>query len=204
MEQCLHDGHQECRRGALAADVTDTEEQLLVTDKIVIEVAAYGAGRFQQTFQLQSVDIQLALGQHTLLYLTGHVQLSVNALLLGIHLLQLVQVLGGTPHNQSGKDKTQNHGQHQHQAHGAQPSEYLAVFQDVDEYPVRISAHVSIEDVIGVTFLTVHHEVVLLVFLYRLKLLALSGLHLFQNLPEQRGVFARQDVVAAGNQKALR
>ena len=193
-EQRVYDPHQHGCCRSLAADVADAEEQLLVADIVVIEVAADLTGGFQHSLQLQALDAQLALWQHALLYLTGHAQLAVDAFLLGIHLLQPLQVLRRTPHNQSGKDETQDNRQHQHHAHHAQSAEDFVVVQHIDEHPVGISAHRRVEDMILMTILALHHEVVFLVLVFFQQ---------WQHLSEQRRVLARQQVVFARYQKTL-
>ena len=44
--------HYHSRWCSLATDVTDTEEQFFVTDKVVIEVASHFTCRFQETSHL--------------------------------------------------------------------------------------------------------------------------------------------------------
>ena len=92
--------HHHGRRDALATDITNTEEQFLITDKIVVQVTTHLAGRHQRTIyfhflrQLSIIHHQLSIftGQHALLYLAGHMQFRTDAVFLGIHLMQTFQI----------------------------------------------------------------------------------------------------------------
>ena len=96
----MNDSHQHGRRCTLAADIADAEEQLLVADEVVIEVAAYLTGRHQRSADIHIVCFQVAGGQHALLYLTGHTQFACYALFLQSLLLQLLLVPRKISHNE--------------------------------------------------------------------------------------------------------
>ena len=167
----MDDGHQHGRGGSLATDIANAEEQLLVATEVVVDVAAHLAGRLQEPFYLKVLEMGIALRQHALLYLTGHLQLAVDALLLGIDFLQAPQVVRGTPDNDAGKDQTENQRQQHHHTHETQSAKDLAVVQDIDEHPVGIAAHRGVEHMVLDAVLRLQHKVVaqVVVFLQQLQ-----------------------------------
>ena len=131
--------HDHRRRSSLAADVTDTEEKLLVADVIVIQVSAHLTGRHQRPEDIHIGMLYKAVGQHALLYLAGHAQFAANALLLGFHLTQTLQVARRAPHDKPNQYQTSKHGQQQRCAYFTQFAEHLFIILDAHQDPVCIT-----------------------------------------------------------------
>ena len=91
------DSHDQRGRHTLARDVADAEEELLVADVEVEEVAAHILGRCQRTVDVDVVALGVGwerLGEHGHLYVVGHPQLVLDGGLRGRRGLQVVDVLG--------------------------------------------------------------------------------------------------------------
>ena len=97
-EKAVGDGHQQRGGNPLAGNVADAEQQLVVADVVVVQVAAH-----ELSWILQPTDIygfvilcQFVGGQQRLLDFAGDGELVLNVLLLGTHLVELPQVLDRT------------------------------------------------------------------------------------------------------------
>ena len=144
-EQRMDDGHDHCRRRTLATDVTDAEEQLLVTDVVVVEVAAHFTGWFQKASHLQLLTSHLFFRQHALLNLAGHVKFTVNTFLLQISLVQLTVVSGKATDNQGKYEQTHNHENPCGPSHRIQFGINLLVVAHQGNLPFGISLEIGIE-----------------------------------------------------------
>ena len=87
--------HEERGRHTLARHVADAEEELLVAEVEVEEVAAHLLGRSQRGKELHVVAVLPGgelLGQHTHLYLAGDAQVTLYRCFLGRRVLQFLDV----------------------------------------------------------------------------------------------------------------
>ena len=118
-EQRVRLGHDDGRRHALAADVADAEEQFLVADEEVEQVAADLTGWCQRAKDVDVVAFRewwKLLGQHRLLNFPGYLQFAADALLLHVGTLQLHDVERGAVCDEDNQQES-----HQHQQGDVQP-----------------------------------------------------------------------------------
>ena len=96
-EQCLCRCHKQRCRHTLTAYVANAEEQLLITDKVIVKVTAYLLGRLQEAIHVNVLTLCIRssfLRQHGHLYVTGNAQLAKQTRLAGSCLLQLCHIIG--------------------------------------------------------------------------------------------------------------
>ena len=101
-EERPRDCHDQRCRHALSCHVADAEEQFLVADVEVEQVASHLLGRLQQTVYLQVVAFGIGrerLGYHGLLNVAGHAQFAADALLLGIYPVDALEGASEQPHD---------------------------------------------------------------------------------------------------------
>ena len=84
--------------------------------------------------------LYMDMGQHAVLYLTGHAQFAAYAILLGVHLTQTLQVARCAPHNESNQYQACKYGQQEVRAYFPQFAEHLFIILDAHQYPVCITA----------------------------------------------------------------
>ena len=98
--------HQHGGRNTLATDVADAEEQLLVADEVVEEVATNLFGREQHAVDVNvgALLVTHLLGQHLHLDAAGYAQLAVDALLRSLGVLQFFVVLDEVADDESQDD----------------------------------------------------------------------------------------------------
>ena len=145
--------HHHSRRDALATHVAYAEEQLLIANIVVIQVTTHLTRRHQRTVDFHVVMLQQVMGQHALLYLEGHVQLSIDTLLFGIRLTQTLEVTRGTPHDESNQNKTSYHQCQEIPTYPGQLAEHFFVVQCTDQDPVRIAAYWTVEHMMLIALL---------------------------------------------------
>ena len=193
-EHGVYHAHHHRRRHTLAAHVADAEEELLVADEVVVEVAAHLACRHQRTIDTHVVVLQEVVGQHALLYLAGHEQLSGDTILLCIGLAQTLEVARGAPHDESKQDQTSYHQRQETPAYPGQLEKHILVVQCADQDPVRIAAHGMVVHVMLVAVLIFEDEVAALVLVCK---------HALTDGPHQRTIFASQQMAFACHEKTL-
>ena len=182
-EHRVDHAHHHSRRDALATHVAYAEEQLLVANVIVVQVTAHLTRRHQRTVDFHVIMLQEVVRQHALLYLEGHVQLSIDTLLFGIRLTQTLEVTRGTPHDESNQNKTSYHQCQEIPTYPGQLAEHFFVVQCTDQDPVRIAAYWTVEHMMLIALLVFENEVAGLVFV---------NIHVFVYHLEQGAIVASQ------------
>ena len=135
--------HQHGSRSTLATYITDAEEQFAVTYEIVKQVATHLSGRHQQTGHIHILNLHVTVGQHTLLNMTCHTQLRTDTFLLGISLMQTLQITFRTPNDKAGQQQTRHNQQQQTRSNITQFAENIVFVQYINKYPVSLSTHRS-------------------------------------------------------------
>ena len=88
--------HHQRRGDALAGDVAYAEEEFVVADEEVVQVASYFPCGHHDGSQVHVTPLlfrRQGLGQHSHLYLAGNAQLVVHLVLLGTDFLKMALVL---------------------------------------------------------------------------------------------------------------
>ena len=107
--------HQRCRHG-FSRHIANAEEQLLIADVEVEQVATHIFRWFQQSVYIYIVAVGIRwehLRNHRLLYFAGNAQLTTDALLFGINLLQALCLFSHIPYDE-GEQGQAKQGQTQH------------------------------------------------------------------------------------------
>ena len=146
-EQRLGHGHNQRRRNAFAAHVTDAEEEFLVSHKEVVEVATHLLGRSDEAGYLGTVHAGKRLWYHGTLNIVGHTELAPNVFLSQPGFAQSACV-AHKPENQEN-----HHGQCQQVQHGDVESHVVELTIDLvvvahNGYnPVRVAPDVGEKNV---------------------------------------------------------
>ena len=82
-EEGSRDGHVERSGHALARHVADDEEQFVVLDDEVVQVAAYLLGRGHRGKKVEVIAFRKHGGQHAHLYVVGNDEFALQSLLAG-------------------------------------------------------------------------------------------------------------------------
>ena len=96
MEQHFRHRHKQGSRHALARHIADAEEQMLIADMVVEQIAAH---RLRGCHMTVNIDImtfrewRVLTGNHRHLNVVGNLQLIINGRLLGSGLLQILHIL---------------------------------------------------------------------------------------------------------------
>ena len=88
--------HEERGGHTFAADITDTEEEFVVAEEEIKQVAAHRFGRCQRGIDLHIVTVVFSgehLGQHTHLYAVGNAEVTLDGGILGGRPLQFLDIL---------------------------------------------------------------------------------------------------------------
>ena len=154
-------GHDDSRRDALAADVADAEEQLLVAQEVVIDVASHLACRFEHAEDLHVVRLGLCLPtlpgagrtrsevarQHFVLYGLGDAKLLVDQVLTCLRLTKSLFAAHRTMDDEAQQSEAQQHEEHQLEAHHVECAIHLVVVAHHGHLPVGLAPHVGEIDV---------------------------------------------------------
>ena len=89
-EQALSHHHKQGGRHTFTTDITDAEEKLIVAHEEVVEVASYFPGGIDTGIDIEIRALWKVIRQHRHLDITGNAQLTLYALFLSGHFLQLV------------------------------------------------------------------------------------------------------------------
>ena len=85
--------HEERGRYALAADIADAEVEFVPLKEVAVEVAAHFLGWRHRGIHVETIPLGESAGHHTHLDLTGNTQFTINALLGGCGILQLIDIV---------------------------------------------------------------------------------------------------------------
>ena len=93
-EHGSHDGHHQCCRHTLATDVAYAEQETVVAEEEVVEVAAHLESRVNEGIEAEIAALRKSLWQQRHLYAVGNFEFLLYRGFLGCGLLQFVHIVG--------------------------------------------------------------------------------------------------------------
>ena len=141
-EQRVSYRHHQRRGHALAAGIANAEEELVIAQEEVVDVASHLAGGNQSAGNVDIAMAQVLVGQHVALDALGHLELTVDAHALVLVFYQALVVLEETIDDISQQGKAHEHEKEYLEPQPHQLAKHLIVVAHHRHLPVRLALHV--------------------------------------------------------------